>query len=162
MASQYKPPIVISITQCSGGLQKSVKITRGQKRSNVRVAVRRSTPSRPSAPAKTAKRVATAAVATTAVATAAVLGAAIIPALLPRKKSTLGTCAELVGDFAELRRQFERVQEKRTKAAIKKGYDPEIGLYRLEKLPKLKRIKKHHKAKRIKPYKAPRIRKGSI
>ena len=73
------------------------------------------------------------------------------------KKSGLEVYTELVAKFAAARRKNKKRQKKVLKIAKKEGYNPETGLYTLQKADKITLAKK---AKPIKPYKPKKVKKS--
>ena len=71
--------------------------------------------------------------------------------------SGLEVYTELVAKFAAARRKNKKRQKKVLKIAKKEGYNPETGLYTLQKADKITLAKK---AKPIKPYKPKKVKKS--
>ena len=147
MEKNNKSPIVVSIAGLPRRKQKKVvrRITkevtqdRGFKRS-----VRRANRDMGQ---KLPKSVKTAAV---KAAVEATLGVKTGEPAIPEKKSGLEIYTELVGKFAAARRRYKKRQKRKLKAAMRAGYDPATGFYRLPKADKLKMAKrvKFKKAKK--------------
>lgn len=73
--------------------------------------------------------------------------------LIVKKKSALDTYTEMVEVFATCRKVCKERQKQKMKAAVKAGYDPKTGFYKLQKLQKLQKLPKAvklPKAKKIK------------
>ena len=137
---QNKSPLVVSITGLPKRKQKKVvsRITKEVTRDKqFRKALRKSE-------TKVTKPVRNAVV---KAAVEATLGTKTGEPALPRERTGLEVYTDLVGKFAVARKKHKKKQGKALKAAIKQGYDPKTGLYRLKKADKIKT------AKKIKPYK---------
>ena len=72
---------------------------------------------------------------------------------VPPPKTKLEIYTELVGKFAAARKKYRAKKKKALKLAKKEGFNPQTGLYTLQKADKVKT------AKKIKPYKPKKAKK---